>query len=227
MIFVTGDTHGTLDTDKFLQRHFPIHDELTRQDYMIICGDFGGVWDGGKHDTAVLDFYAEQNFTTLFVDGNHENFDILDALPVEEWNGGKVHRVRDSIIHLMRGQIFQLGEQSIFTFGGGNSIDKEYRLAGRSWWPQEMPSAAEREEAMKNLQKHSFKVDTILTHAAPESLMCLFHPEHKDEQELNTFLQEIMDKTEYSRWYFGHLHEDRILDDRHRALYDDVILLQE
>lgn len=227
MIFVTGDTHGTLDTGKFSRRNFPVWNELTRQDYMIICGDFGGVWDGGKHDAAALDFFTQQKFTTLFVDGNHENLDMLDAMPVEEWNGGKVHRVRDSVIHLMRGQIFGLCGQSIFTFGGGNSIDKEYRLAGRSWWPQEMPSAAEYEEAMRNLEQNAFKVDTILTHAAPESLMCLFHPEHEDERELNLFLQQVMDKTEYSHWYFGHLHEDRILDERHRALYDDIILLQE
>jgi hypothetical protein len=28
--------------------------------------------------------------------------------PIEEWNGGKIQRIRPSVIHLMRGQVFEL-----------------------------------------------------------------------------------------------------------------------
>lgn len=74
---------------------------------MIICGDFGGVWDGRWHDKRCMDDLNASSFTTLFIDGNHENFDLLDRMPVESWNGGKI-RVGDSAIHLMRGQVFTL-----------------------------------------------------------------------------------------------------------------------
>lgn len=56
-----------------------------------------------------------------FVDGNHENFDRLYEYPVEEWHGCKVHKIRSLVIHMMRGQVFEIEGQNIFTFGGPSS----------------------------------------------------------------------------------------------------------
>ena len=70
-----------------------------------------------------LDWLNEKNSTTLFVDGNHENFTRLYNYPVEEWHGGKVHKIRDSVLHLMRGEIFEINDKKIFTFGGAKSHD--------------------------------------------------------------------------------------------------------
>ena len=47
MIFVTGDTHGEHDIHKLNTIGFPEQKGLTRDDYVIICGDFGGVWNRG------------------------------------------------------------------------------------------------------------------------------------------------------------------------------------
>lgn len=44
-IFITGDTHG--DFSRLLPAAFHEQRDLTKEDYLIICGDFGGVWDGG------------------------------------------------------------------------------------------------------------------------------------------------------------------------------------
>ena len=41
-IYVTGDIHS--EPDRFNMENFPEQKELTRDDYMIICGDFGLVW---------------------------------------------------------------------------------------------------------------------------------------------------------------------------------------
>lgn len=112
MIYITGDCHSNFE--RFNTRNFPEQKEMTKDDYVIICGDFGGVWnkDGeSKMETSVLDWLDGKAFTTLFVDGNHENFDRLYAYPVEMWHGGKVHKIRSSVIHLMRGQIFELEEK--------------------------------------------------------------------------------------------------------------------
>ena len=123
MIYATGDTHGNFQ--RFAPEHFPEQAGMTKEDYMIICGDFGGVWDGGKKEERTLDWLEDLPFTTLFVSGNHENFDLLSKYPTEEWNGGTIQRIRPHVIHLMRGQVFDLQGYSFFTMGGARSHDIE------------------------------------------------------------------------------------------------------
>ena len=65
MIFVTGDTHA--DFYRFTAEEFPEQKEMTRDDYMIICGDFGGVWCGDERDNEELDKLAQLPFTIIFV----------------------------------------------------------------------------------------------------------------------------------------------------------------
>lgn len=124
MIFVTGDIHS--EAERFNMERFPQQKEMTRDDYVIICGDFGLVWDEekeSKRETWWLDWLESKSYTTLFVDGNHENFTRLNAFPVEEWHGGRVHKIREHVIHLMRGEIFELNGQLIYAFGGARSHD--------------------------------------------------------------------------------------------------------
>ena len=80
MIYVTGDCHT--DFHKFEKRRFPEQKEMTKNDYMIICGDFGGLWCGNEGERRRLQELNNRSFTTLFVDGNHENFDLLYQYPV-------------------------------------------------------------------------------------------------------------------------------------------------
>ena len=42
MIYITGDCHGNFE--RFNPNIFPEQNEMTKEDYVIICGDFGGVW---------------------------------------------------------------------------------------------------------------------------------------------------------------------------------------
>ena len=95
---------------------------MTRDDYVIVTGDFG-IWDKSKEQKYWLEWLSKKTFTVLFVDGNHENFDLLNSYPVKTWNGGKVHVIKDNILHLMRGQVFQIEGHSFFTFGGARSHD--------------------------------------------------------------------------------------------------------
>ena len=121
MIYITGDCHGNFE--RFNPSIFPEQNEMTKKDYVIICGDFGGVWhrdEESKEETMVLDWLDSRPFTTLFVCGNHENFDRLYQYPVEDWHGGKVHKIRESVLHLMRGQVFEIEEKKIFSFGGAS-----------------------------------------------------------------------------------------------------------
>lgn len=229
-IFVTGDTHGTIDWKKFNTTQFPEQKDLTRDDYVIILGDFGGIWDNGEEDKYILETYNQRNFTTLFIDGNHENHDLLDKYPVEEWKGGKIHRITDNVIHLMRGQVFTIDGIKIFTMGGAESTDKWHRTEGVSWWRREMPSTEEYNEAIENLEKVDFKVDYVLTHCAPISIIWeMGHGFRWYEKDALTgfFDRLIYDfDLKFKTWYFGHYHVDRGIKedgkDKYVCLYDCI-----
>lgn len=169
MIWVTGDIHG--DPSRLSSRSFDEQEFFEKQDenFVIILGDFGLVWNYEKESKTEkwwLDWLAAKPFYTLFISGNHENFDRLDKYPVSEWNGGKVHFIRPHVIHLMRGQVFNIQGKTFFTFGGATSHDirdgilemsdkkisywnllgKEYRINHLTWWEREMASKEEMDE---------------------------------------------------------------------------------
>ncbi len=224
MIYITGDTHGSQDYFK-LHIFAGEHGNLTKDDYVIIAGDFGGVWNT-RTLAADLKPYTELPFTVLFVDGNHENFDLLNEFPVEEWHGGKVHRIKENIIHLMRGQIFEIEGKTFFTFGGATSIDRFMRREGISWWRGELPTKEELEEGVKNLEKHGNKVDFIVTHSCGER--ALSYPEIRRYAALKLdcpeckMLTRFEDTVDFKRWYFGHFHADAEFGGRYVALMDEV-----
>lgn len=230
MIYITGDTHGNHDIAKLFPGSFPEGKELTRNDYLIITGDFGGIWFGDKRDDQTLEFYEEKKYTVLFVDGNHENFDALNKYPVLKWNGGKIHKIRENVFHLMRGQVFEIDGKKFFTFGGGISIDKAMRLPYVSWWPQEEPSYKEIDEAIENLEKNGNKVDYIITHAAPESVMrnelCQIRPMMQAPCQTEKFLDHIFQRVSFSMWFCGHYHMDAwIKSAKLQVLYNYIIKL--
>ena len=72
MIYITGDLHGGIDISKLNAKNFPQQKLLTKKDYILICGDFGLVWDNSKEELFWRNWLHERNFTTIFVDGNHE-----------------------------------------------------------------------------------------------------------------------------------------------------------
>ena len=225
-VYITGDTHGDIDIEKLNKEYFPEQETMTKDDYLIIAGDFGGVWSGGEKDDALLDWYESRRYTTLFIDGNHENHELLASYPEYEWNGGKVHYIRPSVIHLMRGQVYDICGLRFFTMGGAFSVDKEYRVPGKSWWPEEMPSREEYEEAEKNLKAACWEVDYVVTHCcAYEILLKLVDivPFKMRMDEENQFFSRIEKKLKYEHWFCGHYHIDHAPDKKHTILYQDIL----
>ena len=228
MIYVTGDTHANIDIAKLNTTKFPQQKELTKNDFVIICGDFGLCWDGSHREMWWQDWLTAKNFTTLWIDGNHENFDMLYSYPVEKWNGGKIHRIDKNIIHLMRGQVFDIDNMRIFTMGGASSIDRRFRKESVSWWSQEVPSEQEWSEAFRNLNKFNNKVDYVITHAAPLDMASRIPGLSKDfydpvERDLFNIMMEI----DFKKWYFGHYHIDIDLTSKFTGLYSKIIKLGE
>lgn len=243
-VFLCGDIHGHLDIFKLNSALFPEGRTLDKTDYVIILGDFGLCWDESKEELYWLNWLNEKPWTTLFIDGNHENFDKLLSYPIEEWNGGKVSFLRSSVIHLHRGCIFNICGKTFFTMGGNHSHDiydgileiddprihkwnkenKMFRINHYSWWKEEVPSASERGLALKNLELYNNKVDYILTHGLPVSALCSLFRFGPDTNEYELWLQEnISQKIDYKEWYSGHYHIDKRIDNKHMSLYDKVI----
>ncbi len=248
MIYITGDCHSNFR--RLNTENFPEQKEMGKDDYVIICGDFGGVWDkdvSGKEEMWWLNWLDNRPFTTLFVDGNHENFDRLYRYPIEDWNGGKIHRICPSVIHLMRGQVYLLEERKIFTFGGARShdisggileledpeyklkkkkLDKgsdPYRINHLSWWEQEMPSTEEMEEGRKNLAKHDNCVDFIVSHCCSSGTQVCLGGGMYTPDELTKYFQELRETVRFKKWFFGHYHDNKNVNAEEILLYEQII----
>lgn len=249
MIYVTGDTHGDW-MSRLKVDSFPEQKEMTKDDFVIICGDFG-IWDNSRREKYNLDWLEDKPFTTLFVSGNHENYDILDSLPIEDWHGGKVNYIRPSVIHLMRGQVFNIEDKTFFTFGGASShditagilepddpdfkdkkrrLDKDpfalYRINHVSWWERELPNEEEMQEGLDNLQKQNNKVDYIITHSPYTSLLRQVDGGSGLYQSdiLTDYLQKIKQTVEYKHFLFGHMHQNvNFYWERVTCIYEQII----
>ena len=227
MIFITGDVHCDYDVHKLNTHNWPKQKELTKNDYLIVCGDMGIVWsypDGKRYneDKYWQKWFSGRNFVTLFVDGNHENHEMLNNYEVEYWNGGKVHKIADDVYHLMRGQVYNIEGIKVFTMGGASSHDMHLRKEGRDWWKEELPSDAEYEEAISNLEKCNYAVDLIITHCAPDEVQRIIGY-WMETDKLTNFLEVVVRQgVDFDKWYFGHYHVDRNLG-KYRAIYDDIV----
>ena len=234
-IFISGDTHGLLDAGKLI--NLSEKEKLDYKDYLIICGDCGVVWDKDLLD-AHIEVYENLNTNVMFIDGNHENFDMLNEYKVEIWAGGKIHKISDHITHLMRGQVFEILGKTFFCLGGANSTDKAYRTEHISWWNDEEITHTNLQESLENLSKHNFKVDYVLTHCPPNKIITKIAeiftqcgesvPYFLEKKLKHTSSGEILDilqqKIDFKKWFFGHLHIDEYML-KHNALFENIIKL--
>ncbi len=206
MIYIVSDIHGHIRLEWLKAQLNTL--SLAESDYLIILGDAGMIWSETEH-LEVCEYYENLPCKTLFLDGNHENFDLIYEYPIKEFCGGLTHQISGKLFHLMRGEIYSIDGKTFFVFGGGFSVKK---LTGSSpiyVWKQEMPNKEEYENGIQHLKNTGFSVDYVLTHVAPtqvaEAIGVKLVPE---EIILNDYLQNISEKLNYKKWYFGHHHKD-------------------
>ena len=217
MIWFTGDTHGNYDISKLKSDKTR---DISRDDFVIISGDFGLVWNMKDEDKNLYwrNWLDEKNFTTLFVPGNHENYDRLYSDEFEEIDmfEGKVKRIGKKIFMLQNGYVYNIDNKKVFTFGGAQSIDKGSRHEHISWWQEEIPSASQFFMGMENLSKNNFDVDVVVSHATHKTTfekishyldmkfpgMSLI----KNEDPLHNMLEEFRKLLTYKLWVCGHYH---------------------
>lgn len=211
MIFVTGDIHG--DYDALNKRNIR---QIKKGDKLIVTGDFGFIWDNSKNELKNFVKLTRKKFDILFVEGAHENFELLKQYPEADLYRGKGYKLAHNIYCLKRGEFYFLDGKTVFALGGGLDPYDE-NLGGAP----SMPTDDELKYAVDNIQAHHRKVDLIVTHEAPASVKKLID-KNATVNDLNIFLDTVMHNTAYGQWYFGSLHEDRKVSDRLTCVFDEV-----
>lgn len=245
MIFITGDTHGQTEIVKLSSYNWPQGKTLTKKDYVIIAGDFGLLWKNipDEMEKYWIKWLNDKPWTTLFVAGNHENYYRLNSLKMKSMFRSVVGKVSDSIFHLKTGFTYYIDGNKIFCFGGASSIDKHHRIENISWWKEEEASFKLCNETLDELGRTGNSVDYVITHTCPTSILLKINqamkipivaykngcPENtyinsfplKDPDTTSKFLQEVMERIEFKKWYFGHFHIDMDID-KFQALYNNI-----
>jgi len=215
MIYFLSDLHGDINFCG-LSEYLKI---AKTDDLLIILGDIGLKFENSQDNKIFTQYFLSLEKNIAFIDGNHENFEYLKSFPEKTWCGGSVHMLSPNIVHLKRGNVFTIGNKSFFVFGGGKSSEK-WKQSGL-WHYGEEPESDELELAYKNLKKHNFSLDYILTHKyernpKPE-VLC------RGLQDLCRFIDK---NVQFEKWYYGHGHANRILDEKHMMVYDKLISLE-
>lgn len=229
-IYITGDIHGDpkrLGSKNLLRKGL----NISAGDVVIICGDFGMPWNDpwSEEETYWLEWLEKKPFTVLFVDGNHENYDLLNQFPVVEKFGGKVHQLKENIFHLMRGEVFEIEGTKFFAFGGATSTDMCARKEHISWWKEENFSVEEFDNAVSNLEKVDFKVDYVITHTAPKRFVESVPGAIERVRNCKTsmLLSELEPMINYKKWFFGHFHLDYYGEDSVAAWMSEELVMVE
>lgn len=230
MIFVVGDTHGGLDVRKLESKRFKEGKSLTKNDYLIVLGDFG-IWKN-KRAQDFLNWISEKKWTTLFVEGNHEDYNYLNTFPLVDMFGNKVRKINDSVYQLLRGEIYNIDGYKFFAFGGARSLDRfsASRQEGIDWFPEEECSYKEEAAALLNLEKENNKVDFIVTHTCSKSTLDylgrIYGMYIEDYDNQNKFFEELKSNIEYKHWFFGHIHKDMNVNEKETVVYNDVLNIE-
>ena len=215
MIYITGDTHGLIDFQK-LKDYFKTR-YVSHKDILIILGDAGIVW---SEEECYLREYSLLGPTVVFLDGNHENFTLLDRFPTVERFGAKVHYLCEGIYHVLRGEILHINGLSFLCLGGATSIDKAYRKEGVSWWNDEHITEKDVRHALDRIAAEGGSVDYVLTHCVPTRIVRkMFGYSWDDDTDK---LESIRGEFSFTHWYFGHYHDDRT-SGNFRCFYNDVL----
>ncbi len=198
---------------------------LKKGDTLLIAGDFGFVWKGGKAEEKVLKKIGKNKVDICFVDGANENHELLRKYPMGAYRGGEAAVVSGNLRWLKRGGVFEMEGKKIFAFGGAKSDDIESKQKCGTWHMSELPDEDEFEYGRKNLENNGWSVDYVLTHQPSAAMLASTEAKYVDCDALQIYLDEIGKKTKYGLWIFGRLHRDRKLTYKCTAVFNEVVAL--
>ena len=217
MISFLSDNHA----EEFLGdlRDFAPKDK--EKDLLILLGDTCLKLAETPRYQQFSQWLLSRDYSIAIVDGNHENYTYLNQAPEEEWMGGIVNRLTENIVRLKRGELYRIQGSSFFVFGGCGS-SAAWRAKGL-WQEGELPSAQELAKAYETLKRADYRVDYILM----QKYFCNQCHVWEGEPEYELFkLNRFIDaNVQFKRWFSGHRHEDREIDDKHRVVFQKTVAL--
>lgn len=120
-------------------------------DTVVQLGDFGFTFQHSFLRT-VRHAAEEQDVTVFFVDGNHDNHNILWKAWTRTEDGFRqppFGNFKHRLNYIPRGHRWEWWGLRFLGVGGAASVDKRWRTEGRDWWPTEMISEADIARAVK------------------------------------------------------------------------------
>lgn len=239
MLYVTGDIHGDPFERFSYNRNVDVR-EINEDDYVIIAGDFGCVWDwrgNSNEDAYKLSWLNSKPWTTIVVLGNHEAWNVYEDMPdvtPDFVYAGSVkqcvymNKVYDKIYIVDSVAILKLCDKAVLAIAGADSHDKMYRTEGKTWWPQEKINIAKCIDFFEKNSAISNYYDLIVTHDAPSIMMDgigSYYYLRVTYGEM--FLDMVRQNFCFGKWIHGHMHlnfqypED--VDSRVRCVYEDIV----
>lgn len=226
-LLITGDTHGQTDIGKLTTKRFPFQKELTKDDVLVVLGDWGAIWYGDQRDNYMLKWWEQKPWTTFVVLGNHCNYDAIEKLPLDTAFGAPVRRISDSIVIAETGNIYTICDKKCLVLNGANSHDMWCRKAGVNWWAQEAITQDAANKALDSLAKVNNEIDYFFTHACGGvgAAMC-GHKSDSSDMWVDFVMNHLPADGEWKH-FCGHMHRDMCVSDRTKIVYQDVILLHD
>jgi DNA repair exonuclease SbcCD nuclease subunit len=228
MYFITGDTHGDFNRIFEFCEHCP---HLSHKDVMIILGDAGINYFGDERDMQRKEWLSNLPLTLFCIHGNHEmRPSTIQTYKKKLWNKGIVY-VEENFPNLLfpkDGEIFNLDGKDTIVIGGAYSVDKGYRLAwGYRWFEDEQPSNDIKKYVENQLAKVKWNVYTVLTHTCPiryepTEVFISGVSQISIDKSTEQWLGQIEKKLNYSRWYCGHYHTNKVID-KMKFLFEDIM----
>jgi len=205
-VILIADIHGHMRLDYF--KNVIARQKITFKDIVIILGDAGILWSE-KINEEVKSFYSNLQFTILFLDGNHENFDVLEDFEIVIKFGSNVHKILDNVFHLIRGNSYIINGHKFFVFGGAYSIKRDYNDSKIKTWVKELPNELEMDYGNINIDVNNSNFDYLITHQGPKTFLDeIDYIYSKNELPFLEYLETIKMRITFKKWFFGHIHQD-------------------
>lgn len=222
MLYVTGDMHG--DESRIAKNRLSM---LRGGDTLVVCGDFGFLWDDSARERALRKKLEKRNYTICFVDGTHENFELLNRCPVVDWNGGKAHKLQSNVFHMLRGEMYTIEGKTVFTMGGGENPDVDFLEESISANDKAaIPTDQEMLDGVNRMEQVGFHCDYIITHEPPSKVkefLMLGESATFRVTALNAYFDELQAQCEYKRWFFGSMHIDKFISAGQTAIFKTIV----
>lgn len=243
-IYIRGDIHGNIKE----VRDFAYKKNTSTDDMMIVLGDAGFNYYMKRdirrcyylrddHDSANRKL-RKIPLTIAVVQGNHEcPAWLCEGMKEIQFCGGTAYQPRTApnVIYLKNGEIYTINGMTFLCMGGAYTIDKCYRsvpyvgmVNGSRWFPEEQMTDEEFEIAWRHIQEAGYCVDYVLTHTCPASKMpheMLLDGVECEDNRMEEIFEMMYPMFQFKKWFFGHYHTDRWIDEQFRVLYQHAIEL--